>query len=138
NSVGAKKIYRFLNGSPVQLSSSNVSAGEVSLLRYDSALDGGSGGFLLLNFLGRAPLDGRPPTTADINLNTYVTYGATGLSGTPTNAPPGGISSGHYQILGGLGTSNIFGILYNLVNGEIWTRRGTTGSGFSSQWARVM
>lgn len=49
NSVGAKKLYYQASGTISQPAAAFLPSGFVALLRYDSALDGGAGGFMILN-----------------------------------------------------------------------------------------
>lgn len=49
NSVGAKKLYKVVAGSAVQLRANDLQAGDYPILRYDSSLDAATGGFVVLN-----------------------------------------------------------------------------------------
>lgn len=49
NSVGAKKIYKNVSGTPTQLSANDVPADFIGVLFYDTALDTAAGGFWLVN-----------------------------------------------------------------------------------------
>lgn len=55
SAVGAKKIYKNIAGSAVQLEAYDIPADHAGILRYDAALDAAAGGFWLLNL----PSDGR-------------------------------------------------------------------------------
>lgn len=50
NSLGAKKIYKNVGGTAVQLAANDVPTNFIGIHRYDTALDGSAGGFWLLNF----------------------------------------------------------------------------------------
>jgi len=50
NSVGAKKLYWNNAGSTTQITTNDIPADYVAILRYDAALDSSAGGFWVLNF----------------------------------------------------------------------------------------
>lgn len=88
NSVGAKKIYKNVAGTAIQLAASDVYANTIGVLRYDTALDGAAGGFWLLNITTNVTPEipnGRLTLTSNVPITTSSITAATSVYFTPYN-----------------------------------------------------